>query len=80
MTKKETKSQIINGTVVKSAGHTTIVSVERLVKHPKYGKFIQYRTKFKAQDAAEKREAGEKVSIVACPPYSRDKRFKVISK
>ncbi len=68
----------MNGTVVKSSNHTTIVAIERLVKHPKYGKFIQHRTKYKAEDASLKRETGEKVSIVACPPHSRDKRFKVI--
>ncbi|OHA15841.1 MAG: 30S ribosomal protein S17 [Candidatus Taylorbacteria bacterium RIFCSPLOWO2_02_FULL_43_11] len=76
--KKDKKLQIMNGAVVKSKDHTTVVVVERLVKHPKYGKFIQHRTKYKAHDDAEKREVGGRVSIIACPPYSRDKRFRIL--
>lgn len=76
---KKTKLQTMDGTVLSSRMGTTIVAVYRLVKHPKYGKFIQYRKKYKAHDSAPKREVGEKVSIVPCAPISKDKRFKVIN-
>ena len=76
---KKAKLQVMDGTVVSSRLHTTIVAVYRLVKHPKYGKYIQYRKKYKAHDTSDKREVGEKVSIVPCPPISKDKRFKVVN-
>ena len=77
-TNKKINIRPISGIVVSSRNHTTIVSVERLVKHPKYGKYIEYRKKFKADDKADLREVGTKVEIVPCRPISREKRFRVI--
>jgi small subunit ribosomal protein S17 len=76
--KKEKKLQILNGKVISSKNHCTIVAVSRLVKHPKYGKYIQYRKKYKAHDLKDTREVGEEVSIVASKPVSKDKRFRVL--
>lgn len=76
--KKENKTQVLTGKVVSSRNHCTIVSVERIVKHPKYGKYIQRRKKYKADDHADSREFGEIVSIISCRPISKDKCFKVI--
>jgi small subunit ribosomal protein S17 len=76
--KNKSKAQVLTGTVVSSRNHCTIVAIERLVKHPKYGKYLQYRKKYKAGDLADSRQAGEKVSIVPCPPISKEKRFRVL--
>ncbi len=75
---KKSKAQVLKGVVISSRNHCTIVAVERLVKHPKYGKYIQYRKKYKADDRAEGREVGEKVSIIPCPPVSKGKRFRIV--
>ena len=77
--KKEKTMQVLKGTVVSSRNHCTIVAIERIVKHPKYGKYLQRRKKFKAHDEADGREAGSIVEIVACAPVSKDKRFKVLT-
>lgn len=76
--KKPKTIQTFKGTIISSRNHCTIVAVERIVRHPKYGKYIQCRKKFKAYDEADSRTVGEIVTIIPCPPISRDKRFKVI--
>ena len=57
---------------------TVVVSVERYEKHPKYGKFIKRRKKFKAHDIGNTKSVGEKVKMVESKPISKDKHFVVI--
>ena len=79
MTEKINRPKILSGTVVSNKMKDTIVvSVERFVKHPKYGKFINRRKKFKAHDAGNTKAIGEKVEIKETKPISKDKHFVVI--
>ncbi len=79
MIEKANRPKILSGTVVSNKmKDTIIVSVERFVKHPKYGKFINRRKKFKAHDAGNTKAIGEKVSIKETKPISKDKHFVVI--
>ncbi|MCE9585531.1 30S ribosomal protein S17 [Candidatus Nomurabacteria bacterium] len=57
---------------------TVVVSVARLIKHPKYGKFYQVNKKFKAHDENNKYKVGDTVEIVQTRPISKDKKFKVV--
>lgn len=77
---KTGKKKVLRGTVVSDKmKDTVVVLVERYEKHPKYGKFIKRRKKFKAHDAGNTRKVGEKVEIVESKPISKDKHFVVIS-
>ncbi|HFC10727.1 MAG TPA: 30S ribosomal protein S17 [Candidatus Kaiserbacteria bacterium] len=78
MTTTETKPQTFKGTVVKTASKdTAVVSVSRYVKHPKYKKY-QVRTKKYIVHAPDNTaQVGDKVTIVACSPVSKMKRFKL---
>lgn len=79
MKKAEKKHKILSGTVVSNKmKDTVVVSVERYEKHPKYGKFVKKRKKFKAHDKGNIRNIGEKVRIMETKPVSRDKHFVVI--
>ncbi|MEK7177130.1 MAG: 30S ribosomal protein S17 [Patescibacteria group bacterium] len=79
MTEKINRPKILSGIVVSNKMKDTIVvSVERFVKHPKYGKFINRRKKFKAHDAGNTKNIGDKVSIKETKPISKDKHFVVI--
>lgn len=76
---KITKGKTLSGTVVSNKmKDTIIVSVERYEKHPKYGKFIKRRKKFKAHDAGNTAQVGDKVQILETRPISKDKHFKLI--
>ncbi len=82
MTDKETKKNIgktLSGVVVSDKMKKTIVvSVNRFVKHPKYGKYFKVSKKYKAHDENNECKIGDKVTIMECKPISKDKRFKVV--
>ena len=70
---------MLTGTVVSNKMKDTIVvSVERYEKHPKYGKFIKRRKKFKAHDVGNTAGIGDKVQIIETRPVSKDKHFRLI--
>jgi small subunit ribosomal protein S17 len=54
------------------------VSVERLVKHPVYGKYIRRTTKILAHDEANECNEGDMVAISECRPISRTKSWRVV--
>jgi small subunit ribosomal protein S17 len=56
---------------------TVVVSVERMVMHPRYRKVLKRRTKVKAHDETNQCHVGDRVLIVECRPLSRDKRWRV---
>lgn len=59
------------------------VEIDRLVKHPKYGKFIRRRTVCHVHDENNDSKHGDTVEIIECPPKSKTKRWdlvKVIAK
>lgn len=56
---------------------TVVVSVERIVMHPKYKKYLKRRTKVKAHDEKNECQVGDRVLIVECRPLSREKRWRV---
>ena len=58
---------------------TVVVEVGRYVKHPKYGKFIKLRKKYKAHDTENKYKVGDKVTIEETRPISKDKHFRVLT-
>ncbi|MBI3989446.1 MAG: 30S ribosomal protein S17 [candidate division NC10 bacterium] len=57
---------------------TVVVVVERLVRHPKYGKMVRKRTKFKAHDEGNQCRIGDVVTIMETRPLSRDKKWRVV--
>ena len=72
-----TKSKrTLTGQVVSTKMDKTIaVSVERLVKHAMYGKYIRRTTKLLAHDANNESKEGDTVSIKPCRPMSRRKSW-----
>ncbi|KND48610.1 MAG: ribosomal protein S17 [Parcubacteria bacterium C7867-005] len=80
MTKKtETKKKIFEGIVVSDKmKDTVVVLIERYEKHPKYGKFIKHKKKFKAHDAGNTKKIGDKVRIAETKPISKDKKFVIV--
>ncbi len=71
----------MNGTVVSTKMKDTIVvAVTRFTPHPKYRKYQKHTSRFKAHDAGNTKKEGEKVTIVECPPMSKDKHFRVLTK
>ena len=57
---------------------TITVAVDRKVKHPIYGKFVNRTTKFKAHDEENTAGIGDTVRIMETRPLSKDKRWRLI--
>lgn len=55
-----------------------VVSVERRVKHPKYGKFIKNTTKFVAHDEKNECGEGDTVRIMETRPLSKSKNWRLV--
>ena len=55
-----------------------VVTVERRVKHPKYGKFIKKSTKFMAHDEKNACGIGDKVRIIETRPLSKNKCWRLV--
>ena len=72
-------SRRVIGRVVSSKMNKSVtVSVERLIKHPQYGKYIRRTTKYVAHDENNSCKAGDLVAIVECRPISKTKAWRVV--
>jgi len=69
----------LTGKVVSNKMQKTVsVEVERLVKHPTYGKYVRRTTKLMAHDEAGACKEGDTVQIEECRPMSRRKSWRVV--
>ncbi len=57
---------------------TRRVEVERLVPHPKYGKFLKRRTVCHAHDEGNSTHVGDIVEIMETRPLSKLKRWRIV--
>ena len=55
-----------------------VISVERKVKHPKYGKFMKNTTKFVAHDEKNECNEGDTVRIMETRPLSKRKNWRLV--
>ena len=71
--------KILNGIVVSDKENKTIkVMIERKFQHPLFKKVVKSKKKYSAHDEENKFKVGDKVSIIECKPYSKNKKFEVI--
>ena len=73
-THRPTVGRVVSNKMQKSV----TVSIERLVKHPAYGKFIRRTTKLMAHDEEGTCREGDTVAIVECRPISKRKSWRVV--
>ena len=79
-TEKKLRRQTYSGVVVSDKmKDTSVVIVERFVKHQKYHKFQTRRIKLMAHDVGNTKKIGDKATIEACRPISKNKAFKIIA-
>jgi small subunit ribosomal protein S17 len=57
---------------------TIVVTVERMVKHREYGKYIKRTTKLYAHDPENTCNIGDKVLVMSTRPLSKLKRWRLI--
>ena len=81
MSEEKAKNQrtIVGRVVSNKMDKTVSVAIERLIKHPVYGKYIRRTSKVLAHDAANECKAGDRVAISECRPVSKNKSWAVVN-
>jgi len=72
------KRKEIGVVVSDKAAKTRRVEIPRLVKHPKYGKYLRRRTICHVHDENNESHAGDVVEIIESRPLSRLKRWALV--
>jgi small subunit ribosomal protein S17 len=57
---------------------TIVVSIERLVKHPQYGRYVRRRSKFKVHDEKNECKEGDTIRFMETRPLSKEKRWRFV--
>ena len=74
-----TTRRTFTGVVVSDKMDKTItVSVDRLVLHPKFKKYVRKTSVLRAHDAEEAASMGDRVEVMECRPLSKNKRFRLV--
>lgn len=55
-----------------------VATIERIVKHPAYHKYVKRRTKIMFHDEANESKIGDSVLISASRPHSSRKKFELL--
>lgn len=77
-TKRNLRKERIGKVVSDKMQKSIVVTVERKVKHPIYGKFIKKTTRFMAHDENGDAHVGDTVKIMETRPISKLKRWRLI--
>jgi len=78
-TQAASAQRTLTGRVVSSKMQKTItVAVERLVKHPKYSKYVRRTTKLLAHDEHGECREGDLVDITECRRLSSRKSWRLV--
>ena len=73
--------KILNGKIVKDKNNkTVVVLVKRKYIHPFFGKVITTSKKYYAHDKDNKFKIGDNVTIIESKPFSKKKRWEVMTK
>ena len=76
----ETTQRTLTATVVSNKmDKSFVVKIERLIKHPMYGKFIKRTTKLSVHDENNECNPGDVVVIQQCRPISKTKSWTLVS-
>ncbi len=75
---KKGRRTIIGRVVSDKMDKTVSVKIERLIKHPKKGKYIRRTSKVLAHDANNECKPGDRVTISECKPISKNKEWAVV--
>ncbi|MGF1583906.1 MAG: 30S ribosomal protein S17 [Bacteroidales bacterium] len=72
--RKERVGVVVSNKMDKSV----VVTVNRRVKHPMYGKFVKKSTKLMAHDEQNSCNIGDTVKIMETRPLSKDKCWRLV--
>ena len=73
------RNKILEGKVVsdKSAKTATVLVISKS-SHHLYKRTLRNKKKYKVHDKDNKAKTGDRVKIIECRPFSKDKRFRLL--
>ena len=74
---KENRRKLVGHVTSDKMEKTVVVTVDRMTRHPLYGKVVRRASNFKAHNENNAAREGDLVRIVESRPLSRDKRWVV---
>jgi len=78
MEKRNLRKERIGLVVSNKMDKSIVVSIERKVKHPIYGKFVKKTKKFIAHDENNDCNIGDTVRIMETRPLSKNKNWRLV--
>ena len=78
MEPQKNKKSLVGTVISNNMDKTIVVTIERIVKHSVYGKYIRRTSKCYAQDSQNKCQVGDVVRIEESRPLSRKKRWQLV--
>lgn len=76
---KEQRKHLVGRVTSDKMDKTVVVTVERLNRHPLYGKVVKRARNFKAHNEGNQAKSGDLVRIVEARPMSHEKRWTVVA-
>ena len=78
MTERNLRKERIGHVTSNKIDKSIVVSIQRRVKHPLYGKFVKMTSKFIAHDKNNDCNEGDKVKIMETRPLSKRKNWRLV--
>jgi len=78
MEPQKIKKSLVGTVISNNMDKTIVVTIERIVKHSVYGKYIRRTSKCYAHDPQNKCQVGDVVRIEESRPLSRKKRWQLV--
>lgn len=78
-TDEKSQRTIVGRVVSNKMDKSVSVAIERLIKHPMYGKYIRRTSRVMAHDANNECNEGDRVAISECRPISKNKSWTVVN-
>ena len=76
---KKAQRTLVGRVVSDKMDKTVSVAIERMIKHPVYGKYIRRTSKVLAHDQDNTCKPGDRVAIAECKPISKNKSWAVVN-
>jgi len=77
VTERSKRKERVGIVVSDKMDKTIVVQVERITRHPLYGKIVRRNKKYKAHDESNQCKIGDRVRIMETRPLSKEKRWRL---
>jgi small subunit ribosomal protein S17 len=74
---REQRKVLIGRVISDKMDKTIVVRVERLTRHPLYGKVIRHHKRYKVHDEENECRVGDLIRMIESQPISKEKRWVV---